>query len=90
MVRTLDGFRDAVTSWGESSAASTEALKDLKQAAAQRDDSLNSLISAQSRRFVWLFVVTLVLAAAAVTVAVLLTAEPENHLVVEGQDPSPL
>ncbi len=66
MVETLGGFREAVTFWGESSAASTQALTDLKEAASRRDEELNTLIATQSKRFTWLFVVTLVLAAAAI------------------------
>lgn len=71
MVETLEGFREAVTSWGRSSAASTEVLKELKEAASRRDEDLNTLIAAQSRRFTWLFVVTLVLAAAAIATGII-------------------
>lgn len=71
MVETLGGFREAVTSWGESSTASTQALTELKEAASRRDEELNTLIATQSKRFTWLFVVTLVLAAAAIATGII-------------------
>ncbi|MFQ5491787.1 MAG: hypothetical protein ACE5GE_13795, partial [Phycisphaerae bacterium] len=67
----LQGFRQAVTGWSEASSANAQALNDLKQAAARRDEDLNQLIAVQSKRYVGLFVVTLVLAAAAIGVGLI-------------------
>jgi chromosome segregation ATPase len=71
MAGTLDGLRDAVHSLGESSAASTRRLESLQEAASQRDESLHHLMKEQNKRFIWLFVVTLILAAAAIAIGVL-------------------
>ena len=66
MADTLGGLRDAVHSLGESSAASTRRLGDMQEAASRRDENLQNLMKEQNRRFIWLFVVTLVLAVGAI------------------------
>lgn len=71
MAETLDGLGGAVQSLGESSTASSRTLKELQQAAAERDDGLHTLMKEQNKRFIWLFVVTLLLAAAAITTGVI-------------------
>ncbi|MHC4092341.1 MAG: hypothetical protein ACYSVY_19065 [Planctomycetota bacterium] len=66
MAATLDGLRTALTSWGESSTAATEALIALQASAATRNQRLDALMTSQSRRFTLLFVMTTVLALAAI------------------------
>lgn len=71
MIETLEGFRQAVSTWGASSAAATEVLKDLNEATCRRDEDLNTLIAAQNKRFTWLFIVTLLLAVAAIATGIM-------------------
>jgi hypothetical protein len=71
MVETLDGFREAVGSWGASSAAATQVLRELNEATSRRDEHLNTLIAAQGKRFTWLFIVTLALAVAAIVTGII-------------------
>ncbi len=68
MVQSLERFRETASGWSEASAASTQAIKDTNEATARRDADLNKLIEAQSKRFVWLFAVTVVLAISAIVV----------------------
>lgn len=49
-------------------------LQGLQEAAAQRDEHLTALMTGHSRRFTWFFVVTLVLAVAAITMGILALA----------------
>jgi len=67
---TLGGLRDAVHTLGECSSASSATLQELHEVASHRDETLQGLMREQNRRFVWLFVVTLVLAVAAIATGV--------------------
>ncbi|MCB9867581.1 MAG: hypothetical protein H6816_13230 [Phycisphaerales bacterium] len=66
---SLASFREAVQTLGDTTTASTVALKDLQRASLEQQAQTAALIRAQSRRFTILLVVTLVLAAAGIIAA---------------------
>ena len=74
MLEALHGLGQAVSAWQETSTASTAMLQGLQETAAQRDEHLSALMTEHSRRFTWFFVVTLVLAVAAITMGILALA----------------
>ncbi len=51
---TLDGFQQAVTMLGEATAASAEALKEMRRDAAGREEHVASLLQSQTTRLTWL------------------------------------
>ena len=61
VAKSMDGFRDAVGSLSEVSAASNQSIKEIQDSAQARDERLMNLIAEQNRRFTRLFVVTIVL-----------------------------
>ncbi len=71
MLETLDSLRGAVSSWQETSTASTATLRGLQEAAAHRDEHLATLMTEHGRRYTWFFVVTLVLVVAAIAMGIL-------------------
>ena len=71
MLETLNGLGDAVSAWQEASGTATATLQGLQEAAARRDEHLATLVTEHSRRFTWFFVVTLVLAVAAIAMGIL-------------------
>jgi septal ring factor EnvC (AmiA/AmiB activator) len=66
IVESLGTFRDAMTSLGDTCSASTDALRDIRMDAARNGKRLTGLIEQQAKRFVWLFIVTLVVALAGI------------------------
>lgn len=76
VIKSMDGFRDAVGSLSETSTASNRSIKEMQDSAQVRDERLMSLIAEQNRRFNRLFVVTIVLvvmAAASAAIVFFLT-----------------
>ncbi|HUU83770.1 MAG TPA: hypothetical protein VM243_09725 [Phycisphaerae bacterium] len=71
MLQTLHSLGDALDSWQETSTASTATLQGLQEAATRRDENLATLMTEHSRRFTWFFVITLVMAVAAITMGIL-------------------
>jgi len=69
--QTLEKLGLTLGALGESNATQIEVLKQMGSKADTQADQLGGLIARQSRRFLMLFIVTIVLAAAAITVAVL-------------------
>ena len=61
VMKSMDGFREAVGSLSETSTASNESIKEMQDSAQVRDERLIGLIAEQNRRFTRLFVVTIVL-----------------------------
>jgi len=68
---SLDGVRTAMTALGDSSSASADSLRQLCSDGRGRDEQLARLVETQGKRFVMLFVVTLVLAAVGIAATVL-------------------
>lgn len=66
---SLTAFREAVVTLGDSTTASTVALKDLQRASLEQQERTATLIREQSKRFTILLVVTLVLAALGIMAA---------------------
>ena len=65
MVQTLDGLRSALDSWSASSSASTQALQQLQEAAARREERLETALATQNKRFGWFLALAAMLALAA-------------------------
>ena len=59
------------TTLGEISTAQTRALQEINERTAEQNHHLARLIADQGRRFVWLFVVTIILAVGAIAAAIL-------------------
>ncbi len=72
--QTMDRLGTAITSLGDFNTAQTQVLRDMNSSAAQHSELLTKLIARQSRRFLMLFIVTVVLAGAAVAAAVVAIA----------------
>ena len=71
LAQSLESFRDAVSSLGDATTASSVAVKNLQMSALESHDRTAALMKEQNKRFVMLFVVTLVLVAVSVTTAVI-------------------
>ena len=69
--QTMDKLGTAINALGTSNQAQAEVWKQMDAKATEQNDLLTQLIARQSRRFIMLFVVTAVLAAAAITVGTL-------------------
>ncbi|MCP4246111.1 MAG: hypothetical protein GY778_03595 [bacterium] len=72
MVQTLDGLRSALDSWSASSSASSQALQQLQEAAARREERLEAVLATQNRRFGWFLAIAAVLALAALGTSLLI------------------
>ena len=66
MVQSLESFREAVTSLGDATTASSVAVKSLQMSALESHERTAALMKEQNKRFTMLFVVTLVLVATAI------------------------
>jgi uncharacterized phage infection (PIP) family protein YhgE len=69
--QTIEKVGTAINALGETNRHQAEALKEMNTKADEKNEMLTQLIARQSRRFTMLFVVTLLLAAGAVTTAVM-------------------
>jgi hypothetical protein len=69
--KSLTAFQEAVTTLGHSCAESTESLRQLRTDHAIRDEHLSGMVEQQSKRFLLLFIVTLVLAVSGVVATIL-------------------
>ena len=67
---TIEKVGTALDSMGQAGTVQAEALRHMSVEATEQNEMLTRLIAAQSKRFTMLFVVTLVLAVAAVTTAI--------------------
>lgn len=68
--QTLDKLSSVIAALGQSNNTQTRTLSELKTDANHQNELLSQLIAKQSKRFTMLFVVTLILAAAAIVAAV--------------------
>jgi hypothetical protein len=68
--QTMDKLGGAINSLGEFNSAQTQVLRDMGSSTVHQNELLTKLIAKQSRRFLMLFVVTVILASAAVTAAI--------------------
>ena len=66
MAQSLESFREAVTSLGDATTASSVAVKSLQMSALESHERTAALMKEQNKRFTMLFVVTLVLVAIAI------------------------
>ncbi len=66
IAQSLGTFREAISSLSDSASASTESLKEMRVDAVTSNERLSALMEQQAKRFVWLFIVTLVVAAAGI------------------------
>jgi hypothetical protein len=69
--QTLEKLGGAIGSLGQSNSAQVETLKAIQAQASQQNQLVSDLLARQGRRFLALFVVTVVLAAAAVALGIL-------------------
>ena len=68
--QTMDRLSSAVSSVGQTNSGQTEVLREMGVKTDQQSEMIRTLISAQSRRFTMLFVVTLILALTTITIAI--------------------
>lgn len=68
--QTMEKVGSALNTLGQVNSAQADALKQMNSKATEQNEMLSQLLATQSRRFTMLFVVTLVLAAAAVVAVV--------------------
>ena len=66
MAQSLDSFREAVTSLGDATTASTVAVKSLQMSTLESHERAAVLMREQNKRFMMLFVISLVLVATAI------------------------
>ena len=69
--QTMEKLSTAIAALGELNSTQVQALQQMNSKAADQSDSLRHLIGRQNKRFLMLFIVTIVLAAGAITAAVL-------------------
>lgn len=69
--QTMDKLGHAIHLLGQANQAQAEVLKQMDAQASEQNEVLRQLISRQGRRFIALFVVTTILAAAAITLGIL-------------------
>ena len=69
--QTMDKIGTAMSMLGQSNQAQAEALKVLDDKTSRQNEMLTGLIASQGRRFMALFIVTMVVAAAAITLGIL-------------------
>ena len=72
MVQTLDGLRTALDSWSASSSASTQTLQQLQEAAARREERLETALATQNKCFGWFLALAAVLALAALGISLVI------------------
>jgi hypothetical protein len=72
--QTMDKLGTAISSLGEFNSAQTHVLRDMNSSTVQQNELLTKMIAKQSRRFLMLFIVTVVLATAAVAAAIVAIA----------------
>ncbi len=68
--QTMGKVGTAINMLGESHQAQSQALKQMDDKASRQNELLGQLIARQSRRFMMLFIVTMILAAAAITLGI--------------------
>jgi chromosome segregation ATPase len=69
--QTMERLSTAISTLGEVNTTQVEALSQMNRKADDQSERLSKLIARQNKRFIMLFIVTVVLAAAAVTAAIL-------------------